>query len=150
MILKANNNHIDQIWEIERDVFDKPWSKRQLEKEIIFTKNSENLVYLVSNKVRGYILGQIILDEYHLYNIAVQKKYQKKKIAKNLLNYLIYNLLDSDVKIIFLEVSESNFPALNLYKSLGFKKYSFRKNYYRKGDNALQYNMEININDRMV
>ena len=37
------------------------------------------------------------------------------------------------IKRIILEVSKNNIAAINMYKKVGFKKISKRKNYYRIG-----------------
>ena len=50
-----------------------------------------------------------------------------------MLEYLLINIS----KDITLEVRESNYPAINLYKKFGFTKLAIRKNYYKNEDALL-------------
>jgi ribosomal-protein-alanine N-acetyltransferase len=49
---------------------------------------------------------------------------------------LLEEFKERKVKEVFLEVRESNFPAIKLYYKLGFKEIGRRKGYY-KGEDAL-------------
>jgi ribosomal-protein-alanine N-acetyltransferase len=51
-----------------------------------------------------------------------------------MLTDIVKETLLKKFKFIFLEAKKSNMPALNLYKSFGFKKIGLRKNYYRDED----------------
>ena len=72
-ILSANINHLEQILKIEKMEFTSPWTNSQIKDDLSSMKNSENLVYLNDNEVIGYVLGNMVLDEFHLNNIAVKK-----------------------------------------------------------------------------
>ena len=48
-----------------------------------------------------------------------------------------------NLKRIYLEVSERNRIAKNLYEGFGFKKQGHRSNYYSDGTNAKMYKLEI-------
>ena len=67
--------------------------------------------------------------------MAVKSSMQGKGYGKSLLK----NFLDQlpAKSSVFLEVKHVNFPAINLYLSLGFKNISSRANYYSDGSNAL-------------
>ncbi len=55
-----------------------------------------------------------------------------------LLSELIKEAGESGIKKIFLEVRESNIPAISLYNGFGFKQVGMRKDYYEKPvENAL-------------
>ena len=150
MIKRVNYKYLEHIWGIEKKVFSKPWSKEQVKIEICNITNAENWIYLESNKVIGYILGCKVLDEFHLYNIAVDHNYQGKNIGKTLLLHVIKQLQKQSINHIFLEVSESNLPALSLYRSLGFQYSDIRKDYYDRGDHALLYYLDLVNYGRMV
>ena len=118
MIQSAKEKHLEEIFKIEKMVFQKPWSKEQLENDIVFSANSENWVYLKKHKVVGYILGCKIKDEYHLNNIAVHANFQRKYIGQSLIEHIIKHFKNQDVNRIYLEVSWENIPAQKLYNSL--------------------------------
>ena len=144
MIVRAQTIHLKQIVEIEQSSFRKPWSENDFKKDI---KNSTsiNFVYIHKSNVIGYIFGLHIIDEYHLFNLAVKKIYRKNKIAIKLFEYLEQYLKSIEVKTVLLEVSTSNLQALNLYEKVGFIRNGQRKNYYAKGDDAIL--MYWNFND---
>tara|TARA_B100000131_G_C18112649_1_gene610176 strand:+ start:1434 stop:1865 length:432 start_codon:yes stop_codon:yes gene_type:complete len=142
MFVKPNLDHIDEIVNIENDIFEQPWSRYHFLSDI--KKNvSYNIMYLEKSRCVGYIFGYIIENEYHLNNIAVKKNYQKRGIAKKILHYVIEKLKDKNVGKIFLEVRCDNFAAIRLYELFGFEKKNIRKDYYKKGKDAILYNMDI-------
>ena len=77
MIQSAKEKHLEEIFKIEKRVFQKPWSKEQLENDIVFSANSENWVYLKNHKVVGYILGWKVMDEFHL-NTSSDKSFSSR------------------------------------------------------------------------
>lgn len=68
----------------------------------------------------GY--GQIIIIDSAptIVNIGILKEYRGMGYGKALMHYLLKVLKDNAYSGVYLKVSESNLPALNLYKSLGF------------------------------
>ena len=141
-ILSANTSHLDQILQIEKMEFENPWTFNQIKADLLSIKNSENLVYLINDGVIGYILGSLVLDEFHLNNIAVKKKFQSIGIGRMLMENLFYRLKNKKIKRIYLEVSDSNLHAQKLYKKMGFDQYGIRRNYY-KGAHALLFNLDL-------
>ena len=146
MIRSASIKHLDEIVSIEDMMFTNPWSRKQIMHDINLKLASENLVYIKDRKVIAYMLGIKVADEFHLNNIAVHKKFQRKHIAKKLLFYLVNRLQIQDVKKIFLEVSARNKPARRLYESFGFEKEGRRENYYAMGDHAILYYLNLAFN----
>ncbi len=78
------------------------------------------------------IVHKIDDKEFEIITIGVDPKHRRVGLAKYLLNHLIRKLATGSK--IFLEVSTDNLSAVNLYKSLGFKEVSLRKNYYQNND----------------
>ena len=117
---------VDRIMEIEKEAFSTPWSRNAFIKEI-----TENMLakYIVV-EVAGYAGIWLIMDEGHITNIAVGKKYRGQGVGK----YLMIGLIDYCKKLgvpnMTLEVRESNIIAQNLYKMYGFLDCGIRPNYY--------------------
>jgi [ribosomal protein S18]-alanine N-acetyltransferase len=84
------------------------------------------LVLLRDEAVAGFIEAQIIADEIHLYDVAVDPKFRKQGVARD----LIEEISLPTFRAILLEVRESNQAALQLYKKCGFSIDGIRKNYY--------------------
>ena len=83
------------------------------------------------------------MDEYHLNNIAVHKKFQCQHIGTLLIKNLIERLLAQNINCVYLEVSEKNYSAINLYKNFGFKFFYKRNNYYAKDEHAFVFNLDL-------
>lgn len=78
----------------------------------------------------GFAITQIVLDEASLFNIAVDPDFQRRGYARQLLEHLINELAARGVLTLWLEVRESNLPAIALYEQLGFNQVSRRPRYY--------------------
>ena len=44
MIQSANKSHLNEILDIEKIVFTKPWTREQLKNDLVLSVNSENWV----------------------------------------------------------------------------------------------------------
>ena len=67
-----------------------------------------------------------------LCNIAVKEEYRRCHIAEKLLEKCVITCKARGVTRILLEARESNTPALNFYKKMGFMEIGKRKNYYKE------------------
>ena len=64
-------------------------------------------------------------------------------IASQLLTEVIRYCKNLNLKSIYLEVNENNFPAIHLYEKYGFKRIGLRKKYYNNTDNAILMELKI-------
>lgn len=83
-------------------------------------------------KVLGFAAFHRIIDEAELQNIAVDPAHQLQGVGRALLAEGRRFMLEAGAKRIFLEVRQSNQPALALYYSAGFHLHSQRKDYYHE------------------
>ena len=94
-----------------------------------FLNSSSKIFYYESNnKILGFVVANFNSDFNEIITIAVDKIYQRKKIGKILLEYII-NYFKSK-KGLYLEVAKNNYQAINFYKKNGFKIIAERKKYY--------------------
>ena len=147
MIQLANEKHLDEIYNIEKMVFTKPWTQENIKRDLTLITNTENWVYLKYKKVIGYIFGWKVMDEFHLNNIAVHIDSQRKHIGRSLIKHIRERLHNQGIQRISLEVSEGNKPTQKLYESLGFQQKGIRMDYYAIGEHALLYNLDLLAND---
>ena len=129
---KLSSNEIDSIVFIERQNSENPWSKTQLLESI---QNPTNLCYSFSidNQVLGFLIAMPAVDTADILNISINADYQRKGYGKGLLNLLIEDLKNREIRQIILEVRESNQIAISFNLKQGFEKISVRKNYYMNG-----------------
>lgn len=130
IIRKMVIDDIDQVMEVEKNSFTTPWSKEAFSMEI--TKNilARYLVAELEGKIVGYGGLWLIIDEGHITNIAVDKKYRNRGIGSLILEGLINICREWNTKAMTLEVRKSNEEAKNLYKKYGFIEYGIRPGYY--------------------
>lgn len=72
----------------------------------------------------------ITFDEAELLSVVTKKSERGKGHADRLMAFAETDLKEKGVNNVFLEVRESNVPAISLYKKFGFDEISKRKNYY--------------------
>ena len=141
MIKKLTSNNIDyieQIFNLEKEIFKSSAFSKSYLNTLIKGDNSFIYVYLIDDKVCGYLMILDSIDVYEILAIAAVEEYRNKGIAQELLDKI-------KTKDIFLEVRESNQTAINFYKKNKFKEISIRKNYYSKPtENAIIMKLEVN------
>lgn len=116
--------------------FDDFWNYNVFKSELE-NGNSKYIVAKIDDRIVGFAGIIPILDEADISNVVVHKDFRNKKIGSLLLKSLIDLACSINIKTLNLEVRESNFPAINLYKKYGFKICGIRKNYYNNVENAI-------------
>ena len=91
----------------------------------------------------GFITFSVCCDTADLQDLFVKPDFRKKGVAKALVSAFENDTRERGVKKLFLEVRESNAPAIALYLSGGFEQISVRKKYYSDGENALVLSKEL-------
>ncbi len=79
----------------------------------------------------GYVVSRTTLDEAEILTVAVDTAARGHGVGRKILDVHLPRLGRHGVKTIFLEVGETNVPALRLYASLGFAEVGRRHGYYR-------------------
>lgn len=124
--------------------FDDFWNENILEQELL---NNEHIYLVAKSKETNEILGfagiSFVLDEAELMNIVTKKNKRGLGIGKALLEKIINICMEKQIKFLKLEVNEKNIPAINLYKSVGFKQTGVREKYYNNCDSAILMDLEI-------
>ena len=134
-ILPLSENHLPQMMDIERGVFEYPWSASQM-KDSILSAHTETWGLLdLNNRLIAFAIVSVIFDEAEILNFSVAKADQYQGFGQKLLAYLMNHLSYKQIEKLFLEVRVSNIAAISIYKKYGFEQISIRKNYYRVGDN---------------
>ena len=112
------------------------WSKQQWANE--FKKEGINaLGILLPNLLIGICVFQVVLDEAQINYFAVNYKFRKKGFGTQLMNNLIRQCENLNIKKLILEVSQNNTTAEKFYSSFDFSTVGIRRNYYKDGSDAL-------------
>ena len=115
---------------IEEEIFPDPWKTSDI-RSLISTEGAMCYTALSEGRIAAYIIGRVIAPEGEIYRIATRPEYRRRGIATRLIERLLREETPLGLESLFLEVRESNLPAVSLYTSLGFKTIGKRKNYYK-------------------
>ena len=131
-------DYIEQIFNLEKEIFKNSAFNKSYIETLIKGDNSFIYIYLIEDKIYGYLIVLDSIDVYEILAIATIEEYRNKGIAQELLDKI-------KIKDIFLEVRESNQVAINFYKKNKFNQISIRKNYYSEpNENAIIMKLEVN------
>ena len=134
-IVALEKKYVQDVFLIEKTFFD--LKNSSVIEDSLESETLNYYVLLEDDNVIGFYECSIVLDEAELFDIAVKDEYQGKKLGFKLMEHMIENCKQKEVRTIFLEVNINNTKALNLYENFGFVEYSRRKNYYGDSDAIL-------------
>ena len=130
-IKRMQAEHCRSVAELEAACFSLPWSEKSICSELD-NPLSLWLVAISDEKVVGYVGSQSVMDEADMMNLAVDPAYRRRGIGKRLVEMLVANLKEKQVRCLTLEVRISNSSAIALYKDMGFLEVGRRPRYYQR------------------
>ena len=134
-VKQINKKDIDLCYELDSNTISL-WNKEQWVNE--FKKDGTKIFgLLIKNLVVGICVFQVVLDEAQINYFVVNQKFRKKGFGSYLMNYLIKNCEQLNLKKLLLEVSQGNVTAERFYSRFDFSTVGIRKNYYKDGSHAL-------------
>lgn len=104
---------------------------KELNQPLLKEIKSNYLMYVFNNYKKGFINYTLSYEIMDIDGIYIFPNERKKGYAYSMMLEFFEFARSKGAKKIMLEVRESNTPALNLYKKLGFKILCKRKNYYK-------------------
>ncbi len=132
--VRMEMKHLDETYEIEKNSFSIPWTRKSFEEEITANKMGIYYVAVEENagvqKVVGYGGMWHVITEGHITNVAVAEEYRGRGIGDLLIDALEKEAVDKEMIGLTLEVRVGNTKAMKLYAKHGFKVEGIRKNYY--------------------
>lgn len=87
-------------------------------------------VLRIGGELVGFSVVMSVLDEAHLLNIGVAKRFQGQGYGARLLRHAMECARLGGAAKLFLEVRPSNEQAVSLYRHFGFRQIGLRKGYY--------------------
>jgi ribosomal-protein-alanine N-acetyltransferase len=113
---------------IKTDILSKQLSEQS---EELHKCNVANLE-LMHTVLAGYVGLNTVCGETEITNVAIRKELRGLGLGNKLISLLIEEEKKKETRKLFLEVRESNLPAIRTYKSNGFVETGLRKNFYKK------------------
>ncbi|MEG1658638.1 MAG: ribosomal protein S18-alanine N-acetyltransferase, partial [Oscillibacter sp.] len=129
-IVPMHPDHLDEIAEVERLCFSTPWSRAMLAEELDNACAAFLTALDDTDRVVGYAGLQVVLDEGYIANVAVRPDCRRQGVAGKLLQVFLDFAAAHQLAFLTLEVRASNYAAIALYGSRGFRSVGRRKNYY--------------------
>ena len=122
-----------KVARIEKNVYAHPWLEGNFADSLRAGYPAQLLLADLAPgepELLGYFVAMKGVDEVHLLNITVAPAFHRQGWAQALLQYLKLWSLQQGANCLWLEVRQSNEPALNLYQTFGFEQVGLRKDYY--------------------
>ena len=128
MIKEMLPAHLEQVKALLDVCFgESAWSTESLRSQLD-KADSRCTIAVEDDTVIGFLAFEQVLDEGSIVEVAVHPEHRRRGLARELITSAI-NSADG-LRTVFLEVRESNTPAVKLYESLGFERIAVRKGYY--------------------
>jgi [ribosomal protein S18]-alanine N-acetyltransferase len=121
-------NDLDTVMAIEPTIYTHPWTRGNFSDSL--NSGYSAWVLEANQKMIGYALLMMVLDEAHLLNLSIAKDQQKQGLGRYLLEHMLEIAKNYKAANMFLEVRPSNISAIALYENMGFCEMAVRRNYY--------------------
>lgn len=115
---------------IERAVFSDPWSANDFTE--CLAAGAPFLVAVVGRAIAGYAVAHFAADEGEILNLGVAQVHRRGGVGRALVEQVLETLQGRGVRVVYLDVRESNAAARRLYESMGFAEVGRRARYYRR------------------
>jgi ribosomal-protein-alanine N-acetyltransferase len=84
----------------------------------------------------GFVLCRLAAGEGEILTITVARSHRRQGLGWLLMDAVLRELHAARADVLFLEVDETNAPAIGLYRRLGFREVGRRPAYYRHADDS--------------
>jgi len=131
-LARAGAEDVPALIELERQSFSHPWTVRHFREALADERTDVRVLRGAATPVLGYCVLQTVVDEAHIHDLAVREGLRRQGLARWLLGVALGRAARLGARRAFLEVRQSNWPAVHLYRSLGFEVVSVRRDYYER------------------
>jgi ribosomal-protein-alanine N-acetyltransferase len=123
---------LDAVVAVERRAYAFPWTRGNFVDSLAAGYLAE-LLQGPDGDVVGYYLAMPAVDELHLLNLTVAPAWQRRGLARRLLDVLEQRCRERGLRAIWLEVRASNARARAVYARRGYVEAGQRRGYYPAG-----------------
>ncbi len=137
-IRPATKADTPELYRVEQRCFDaESFSRRQVNYLAVQLSGSFWILE-EDEKIAGFIvlLQRTNSQALRVYSLAVSPEFRGKQYAQQLMQKAVEYAQKQGKDRLYLEVSEHNHGAIQLYQKLGFQLTGIRPRYYRDGSNA--------------
>ena len=130
-LVPMDRSHLEGVLAIEGACFSDPWSEQTFVDALYSDTVSMIVAQAEDERVLGYAVLSVVLDEGSLDKIAVDPACRRQGVGEELLKVFL-RFGRANLAFVTLEVRAGNAAAIGLYEKLGFLQVGRRKNYYAK------------------
>ncbi len=124
---------------LHREDFVRPWTDGEfaalLEQDTVFGYAARETGRGAKPPV-GFVLARLAAGEGEILTVAVARAHRRQGLGWQLMDAVLRELHAQRAEALFLEVDETNAPAIGLYRRLGFRQVGHRPNYYRSTEHG--------------
>lgn len=115
--------------ELHKECFASAWTIQDFN-DLLQTEGTVAQIISEEDHPIGFCLYRILFEEAEILTLGILPVYRNRSAGETLLAQGTLELADKGAERVFLEVSEANPAAIQLYRKSGFQEISRRKNYY--------------------
>jgi ribosomal-protein-alanine N-acetyltransferase len=127
---KGGPADLEEIYALNVVSFSEAWSRQSLA-NALDTGFDFRVRRIRGGQLAAYYLGQDVLDEVHVLQLAVAPPFRRQGLASEIMREMMAEKRLLGIRRAILEVRDSNRIAQQMYKALGFSVIGRRKDYYR-------------------
>ena len=129
-VRRAETRDVSLILAIEAAA--RPWAAHWSREAYLSTPDSGMCAWVAerAGEIVGFVLVRFVADEMEILNLAVAGTARRMGVGQGLVRAALEEAEGRGTSRVFLEVRESNAPALAFYDSLGFWPIGRRRGYY--------------------
>jgi ribosomal-protein-alanine N-acetyltransferase len=137
---------VDRLVQIDSTWNPRSWSHKLFEREF-YNPVSRLRGVFQGELLVGYLIAHVVMDEAHIVSFGLHPEWRRCGAGTYLLSdYLRLSRLEG-VRVVTLDVRQSNLPAQALYRKLGFAPAGVRRHYYSdNGEDAITMRCELDAN----
>jgi [ribosomal protein S18]-alanine N-acetyltransferase len=124
---------------LHREDFSRPWSAAEFE-TLLLQPSVFGFAAVETGKLKngavGFVLARLAAGEAEILTVAVSRACRRLGLGRRLMDAVLRELHAQRAEALFLEVDETNAPAIALYRRLGFANVGRREGYYSSATGA--------------
>jgi len=129
---------LEALLPIEQQAYSHPWTRGNFI-DALAAGYEAQLLLDADNRLLGYFVAMVVLDEVHLLNLTVAPAHQGQGWARIMLDGLALWSRQRQAMWLWLEVRASNTRARAIYEKHGYQQIAERKNYYPAADGQREH-----------
>ena len=122
------------VYKLEKLGQPRPWPAWYFRKQL---RTASCWVLEQQGMIVGFGIFAMVKHWAHIMNMGVAPGYRRRGLGRRIMLHMLTMAKRQHARYSWLEVRSTNYPAINLYRKLGFRKKQVRKNYYLMPSGAM-------------